>query len=124
MTIEVHDEGCGVPAEALARIFERFARADSARTRSAGGVGLGLAIVDAIVKAHGGSATVASTPRGSIFALHLPGFTPAAVPGRANGRSPGAIGPRSGAIASDSLGRGDRRIAPLHSAWMRILIPI
>ena len=75
--IEVLDEGCGVPTEALGRIFERFARADPARTRAAGGVGLGLAIVDAIVKAHGGSTTVASTERGSSFALHLPNFTPA-----------------------------------------------
>jgi signal transduction histidine kinase len=75
VSIEVQDEGCGVPAPALARIFERFARADPARTRSAGGVGLGLAIVDAIVKAHGGSCTVTSTARGSIFALHLPNFS-------------------------------------------------
>jgi signal transduction histidine kinase len=74
VSIEVQDEGCGVPPQALARIFERFARADPARTRSAGGVGLGLAIVDAIVKAHGGSCTVTSTPQGSIFALHLPNF--------------------------------------------------
>ena len=75
--IEVEDEGCGVPPEALSRIFERFARADSARTRAAGGVGLGLAITDAIAKAHGGGCTVASTAAGSIFALRLPGFTPA-----------------------------------------------
>ena len=75
--IEVEDEGCGVPPEALSRIFERFARADSARTRAAGGVGLGLAITDAIAKAHGGGCTVASTGAGSIFALRLPGFTPA-----------------------------------------------
>jgi signal transduction histidine kinase len=73
--IEVEDEGCGVPEEALRQIFDRFARADPARTRSAGGVGLGLAIVDAIAKAHGGSCTVTSTVRGSIFALHLPNFT-------------------------------------------------
>ena len=77
--IEVEDEGCGVPPEAMARIFERFARADSARTRAAGGVGLGLAITDAIAKAHGGKCTVASTPNGSIFALRLPGFTPTGV---------------------------------------------
>jgi signal transduction histidine kinase len=77
IAIEVHDEGSGVPPQALARIFDRFARADPARTRSAGGVGLGLAIVDAIVKAHGGTCTVTSTPRGSIFALHLPNFAPA-----------------------------------------------
>ena len=77
--IEVEDEGCGVPPEALSRVFERFARADSARTRAAGGVGLGLAITDAIAKAHGGGCTVASTAAGSTFALRLPGFTPAGV---------------------------------------------
>ena len=77
VVIEVEDEGCGVPPEALSRIFDRFARADSARTRAAGGVGLGLAITDAIAKAHGGSCSVTSTGAGSIFALRLPGFTPA-----------------------------------------------
>ena len=79
VAIEIEDEGCGVPEQALARIFDRFARADSARTRAAGGVGLGLAIVDAIAKAHGGVCTVQSKPGGSIFALCLPNFTPAAV---------------------------------------------
>ena len=77
LLIEVEDEGCGIPPEALQRIFDRFARADAARTRSAGGVGLGLAIADAICKGHAGSCTVASTPRGSIFTLHLPAFEPA-----------------------------------------------
>jgi signal transduction histidine kinase len=76
VVVEVQDEGCGVPQEALRRIFDRFARADAARTRSAGGVGLGLAIVDAIAKGHGGRCTVTSTASGSIFALHLPGFAP------------------------------------------------
>jgi signal transduction histidine kinase len=75
--IEVEDDGCGVPPEALSRIFERFARADATRSRAAGGVGLGLAITDAIAKAHGGSCSVRSTGAGSIFALRLPGFTPA-----------------------------------------------
>jgi len=79
LSIEVEDEGFGVPAEALDRIFDRFARADAARTRSAGGVGLGLAIVDAIAKGHGGHCTVRSTPHGSTFALHLPHFAPAVV---------------------------------------------
>ncbi len=77
VVIEVEDEGCGVPPQALSRIFDRFARADPARTRAAGGVGLGLAITDAIAKAHGGSCSAISTDAGSIFALRLPGFTPA-----------------------------------------------
>jgi signal transduction histidine kinase len=75
VAIEVSDEGCGVPPEALERIFERFARADPARGRSQGGVGLGLAIVDAIAKAHGGRCEVRPRRRGSTFVLRLPGFS-------------------------------------------------
>jgi signal transduction histidine kinase len=70
--IEVEDEGCGIPSDAFDRIFERFGRADAARSRVAGGVGLGLAIVDAIAKCHGGSCTVRTTEHGSVFALTLP----------------------------------------------------
>ena len=70
--IEVEDQGCGIADEALKRIFDRFGRADAARTRAAGGVGLGLAIVDAIAKRHGGVCTVRSTAHGSVFALALP----------------------------------------------------
>lgn len=80
IAIEVEDEGCGVPPEALERIFDRFARADAARTRSAGGVGLGLAIADAIAKGHGGHCSVQSSPSGSTFALHLPGFVSGTAP--------------------------------------------
>jgi signal transduction histidine kinase len=72
VVIEVEDEGSGVQEDALARIFERFARADAARTRSTGGVGLGLAIVDAIAKAHGGRCTARNTGHGSVFGLQLP----------------------------------------------------
>jgi signal transduction histidine kinase len=93
--IEVQDEGCGVPGSARARIFDRFARADPARTRSAGGVGLGLAIVDAIAKAHGGSCTVTSTAQGSVFAMRLPNFTPAGSlpPPPPGGPTPVLLGP-------------------------------
>jgi signal transduction histidine kinase len=73
LVIEVSDEGCEIPADALERIFDRFARADAARTRAQGGVGLGLAIVDAIAKAHGGRCIVETSPTGSTFALCLPG---------------------------------------------------
>jgi signal transduction histidine kinase len=77
--IEVTDEGCGIPEEALGRIFERFSRGDAARSRAHGGVGLGLAIVDAIVKAHGGRCTVETGEHGTTFALRLPFFTTAPV---------------------------------------------
>jgi signal transduction histidine kinase len=80
LVIEVLDEGPGVPEAALQRIFERFGRADAARTRATGGVGLGLAIADAIAKAHGGRCEVSSTPAGSTFALALPRFSPAVEP--------------------------------------------
>jgi signal transduction histidine kinase len=72
LLIEVEDTGCGIPDEALGKIFDRFGRADAARSRAQGGVGLGLAIVDAIVKAHGGRCTVRTSSRGSIFTLRLP----------------------------------------------------
>ena len=101
VSIEVQDEGRGVPPHALARIFERFARADPARTRSAGGVGLGLAIVDAIVKAHGGTCTVTSTAQGSIFSLHLPNFSAV----DSDLRLPQAVGPPPLVLGPVSRGR-------------------
>jgi signal transduction histidine kinase len=70
--IEVADGGCGVPEDAVDRIFERFGRADEARTRELGGVGLGLPIVMAIAKAHGGRCTLETSDAGSTFALRLP----------------------------------------------------
>jgi signal transduction histidine kinase len=90
LSIEVADEGCAIAADALKRIFERFARADAARTRAQGGAGLGLAIVDTIAKAHGGRCTVRTSEAGSTFALRLPGFHGAPV-----GRMPAAPLPLS-----------------------------
>jgi signal transduction histidine kinase len=74
LVVEIADEGRGVPVDALGLIFERFGRADPARGRSDGGVGLGLAIVDAIAKAHGGRCDVRTGVGGSTFALRLPGY--------------------------------------------------
>jgi signal transduction histidine kinase len=76
LALDVVDTGRGVPMEALERIFDRFARADDARNRSLGGVGLGLAIVAAIAAAHGGRCTVTAQERGTLFRLLLPDFTP------------------------------------------------
>ena len=79
LEIEVADEGCGLPPDALDSIFDRFARADAARSRASGGAGLGLAIVDAIVRAHGGRCTAANTATGALFTLRFPGFAPETV---------------------------------------------
>jgi signal transduction histidine kinase len=76
LVIEVADSGAGIDPNALARIFDRFARGDDARTRTNGGVGLGLAIVDAVAKAHGGACTVTAYEGGATFELRLPGFQP------------------------------------------------
>jgi signal transduction histidine kinase len=81
LVIAVADEGQGLPPGESERIFERFARADSARSRAQGGAGLGLAIVDAIAKAHGGSCAAQSSGKGAVFSLRLPGFQPAAAAG-------------------------------------------
>jgi two-component system OmpR family sensor kinase len=80
IALEVADGGCGVPPDALGRIFERFGRVDDARARTNGGAGLGLSIVAAIAKAHGGTCTVESGPSGTVFALRLPAFRSAAQP--------------------------------------------
>jgi two-component system, OmpR family, sensor kinase len=87
VTLEVADEGPGVPGEEADRIFERFYRTDSSRTRSQGGVGLGLAIVRSVVEAHGGAVSYRARPGGgSVFRVALP-LAPAADAGAAR---PGA----------------------------------
>ena len=71
--IIVRDAGIGIPPEALPRIFERFYRVDPARSREAGGAGLGLCIAKTIAEAHGGRIEVQSIPgAGSTFTIVLP----------------------------------------------------
>ncbi len=71
--ISVRDDGPGIPAGALARIFERFYRVDKARSREQGGTGLGLAIVKNVVQAHSGEVRVESAPgKGTEFFIMLP----------------------------------------------------
>ena len=100
VVIEVSDSGSGVPAETLPRIFDRWARADGARTRERGGAGLGLAIVAAVARAHGGRCSVKPLPRGTAFRLHLPVRV---APERASSPTPASEGesPAPGMVGAD-----------------------
>ncbi|WP_304106030.1 cell wall metabolism sensor histidine kinase WalK [Mycolicibacterium bacteremicum] len=78
--IEVCDEGPGMNPEDAQRVFERFYRADSSRTRASGGSGLGLSIVDSLVLAHGGTVSVDTAPgQGCRFRVALPRIVEVAV---------------------------------------------
>jgi signal transduction histidine kinase len=79
LVLVVADGGHGIEPGEAERIFERFARVDDARNRESGGAGLGLSIVAAIARAHGGGCTVVGRPRGAVFELRLPGFMSARV---------------------------------------------
>jgi two-component system, OmpR family, phosphate regulon sensor histidine kinase PhoR len=71
--ILVHDNGDGIPAQHLERLFERFYRIDRARSRDMGGTGLGLAIVKHLALLHSGEVTVTSElGKGTTFTIHLP----------------------------------------------------
>jgi two-component system phosphate regulon sensor histidine kinase PhoR len=71
--ILVTDDGDGIPAQHLERLFERFYRVDRARSREMGGTGLGLAIVKHLALLHGGEVSVESElGKGTTFTLHLP----------------------------------------------------
>jgi two-component system, OmpR family, sensor kinase len=77
--IEVVDTGVGIPASAIAHVFDRFFRVDKARSREAGGTGLGLSITRAIVVAHGGDIVCTSEEgTGSVFVMSLPLKVPGA----------------------------------------------
>lgn len=64
---EVRDSGAGVPPDALPHVFERFYRADTSRSRDAGGSGLGLSIVGALVTLHAGRVTLDNHPHGGVI---------------------------------------------------------
>ena len=76
--LTVADTGMGIAPEDQPRVFERFFRADKARSRKVGGSGLGLAICKSIIDAHGGSIVFSSIPgQGTTFVVRLPAEAPA-----------------------------------------------
>lgn len=71
--IQVEDNGCGIPADQLPHIFDRFYRVNAEQSRQRGGFGLGLAIAKQLVEAHGGQISVTSiVEEGSTFQIELP----------------------------------------------------
>jgi two-component system, OmpR family, sensor kinase len=81
--VEVADSGPGIDPDQVARVFERFYRTDSSRSRERGGVGLGLSIVAAVAEAHGGSVEAESEAgRGATFRITLPLAEDGGAPGR------------------------------------------
>lgn len=88
--IEVRDHGQGVPSEHLPRIFGRFHRVDTSRSRASGGTGLGLAIVAAIVQAHHGTVRAIDTPGGGLT-IHV--ALPMGPDGVPNGSAPRSVSP-------------------------------
>ena len=70
--MRVADDGPGIPDEVQPVLFERFARADTSRSRATGSTGLGLAIVAAVVAAHDGEVHVASRSGRTVFTIRLP----------------------------------------------------
>ncbi len=76
VVLEVRDDGPGIPAEHLPRLFERFYRVDPGRSRERGGTGLGLAIVKHLVESMGGTVEVRSTAgEGTTFRVEVPAWT-------------------------------------------------
>ncbi len=74
VTVQVDDDGPGIPAEDIEKVFKPFVRLENSRSRDTGGVGLGLAIARSIIRAHGGDITLHNRPEGGIRAtLSIPG---------------------------------------------------
>jgi two-component system sensor histidine kinase SenX3 len=98
--ISVADQGIGIADHEHERIFERFYRADPARSRATGGTGLGLSIVKHVATNHGGSVTLWSVEgSGSTFTLRLP-----AVVGRDPRRAPDRVVPIAAGAAAEVRG--------------------
>ena len=105
--IHVADNGIGMSADALSRIFELFAQVESTLERSQGGLGIGLTLARTLVEMHGGTLTAASDGpgQGSRFTIRLP-RTPAAAAKGTRAATVGAVAPDS---ATQTLGRTPRR---------------
>ena len=94
LVLQVADQGPGMDPDDAGRVFERFFRVDTSRTRAAGGTGLGLAIVSSLVTAHGGTVELRTAPgQGATFVVRLPrSGPPRPGPGHPRPETPVTIG--------------------------------
>lgn len=91
--IKIRDHGPGIKGADRAKVFERFYRADTSRTRETGGTGLGLSIVSAVIEQHGGTVTLEDTPGGgATFVVSLPSDTNPEPPPETHDDMPLAVG--------------------------------
>ncbi len=114
--LSVSDNGPGIPPELQEQVWERFARADTARSRTAGSTGLGLAIVRAVVAAHHGTLVLSSEPGSTTFRIWLPAGTVTAAPDGGAGSADGLAGEGTGngtGRPAGSSGRGRAAARPL-----------
>lgn len=116
--IAVADQGSGIPAGDIDRIFERFYRVDAARSRATGGTGLGLAIVKHICSNHGGDITVwSSEGNGSTFTIRLPAWSPGLIRTEPVGQAGAdAVADPRAAPADPSATPPDQQSAPTREA--------
>jgi two-component system OmpR family sensor kinase len=70
--VRIADAGPGIPPADRERVFDRFYRVDKARSRDRGGSGLGLAVAQSLVRAHGGRIDLTSEPGGTVFTVTIP----------------------------------------------------
>ena len=113
--IEIADTGVGIPADELPRLFERFHRVSGAQGRSHEGSGIGLALVDELVRLHGGEVSVASVEgEGSTFRIELPLLHPGA--GAAPGEAEPATAQREAFGGEAERWGGDERTIELPPA--------
>ena len=102
--LRVADTGTGIPEAELPRLFERFHRIEGARGRTHEGTGIGLALVQELVRLHKGSIEVASTlGRGSIFTVRIPLGTRHLPPDRIAPPAPRSVSPASAPGRADSF---------------------
>ena len=131
--VTVRDNGPGIAAEFLPRIFDRFSQADSSPTRSAGGLGVGLSLVRELVERHGGEIRAANAPDGgAMFTIHLPihradqtAPTVAAAPAVPTTSSPPLTGVRVLLLDRDKDARDVLSVAlEQRGAWVQVAMSI